>query len=135
MPPIIIVLFITALLPYVLAPIGAYFRVKEFGKFDNHHPRMQQAMLTGAGARAIAAHKNAWEALAMLTAVLVIAIAGNVDLNTLTMAGYVFLTARILHAALYLANLATLRTLAFVAGWVTCIYIFYLAVTTGHWMG
>ena len=63
MPPILVTLFFLALFPVVLSAIGGYYRIKQFGHLDNHHPRAQQSRLEGPGARAIAAHKNAWEAL------------------------------------------------------------------------
>ena len=56
------VLFII-LIPFALALINDYVRYREFGVFDNNHPRQQTAQLTGTGARIWAAQENAWEAL------------------------------------------------------------------------
>jgi len=61
-------LLIAVLTPYVLAGIGGYHKGKQLGKVDNNNPRAQAAQLTGAGARAVAAQQNAWEALAVFTA-------------------------------------------------------------------
>ena len=58
-------LVIVAVLPYVLAGVGGYFRRTNLGTVDNDNPRGQAALLEGAGARAYAAQANAWEALAL----------------------------------------------------------------------
>ena len=50
---------IVALLPYVLAGVGGYFRRTNLGTVDNDNPRGQAALLEGAGARAYAAQANA----------------------------------------------------------------------------
>lgn len=39
------------LLPYVLAGLGGYYRIRRFGALDNHHPRSQAAGLEGIGER------------------------------------------------------------------------------------
>ena len=61
---ILIALFVGALLPIALSWVGGYYRMQQFGSVDNKHPRVQSAGLEGAGARAVAAQSNAWEALA-----------------------------------------------------------------------
>ncbi|MGB2248676.1 MAG: MAPEG family protein, partial [Alcanivorax sediminis] len=80
MPNILYVLFAVSFLPIFLAWAGVYFRIKQFKRFDNHHPRQQQAALEGAGARAQAAQANAWEALIVFTMVCFIAYASGLDL-------------------------------------------------------
>ena len=127
MPEILLVLFITSVLPITLSAAGIYFRISELGKFDNHCPREQQAALTGPGARIVAAQKNAWEALSFFGVVTLIAVASPVDLNTLSLPAYVFLAARIVHPIVYVANLAILRSMIFAAGWFSCVYIFLAA--------
>ena len=39
------------LLPYVLAGLGGYDQIRQFGALDDHHPRSQAAGLEGIGAR------------------------------------------------------------------------------------
>ena len=58
-------LLAAALLPYVWGGVTGAARSKQFGKADNKLPRLQQAQLTGFGARAHGAQMNAWEALAV----------------------------------------------------------------------
>ncbi len=127
MPTVLVVLFIVALMPIVFSVAAGYCRVQEFGHFDNDHPRIQQAQLTGVGARAIAAHANAWEALMVFATTVFIAYAAGVDLTLLTIPSLVFLAARIAFGLFYIAGWSTLRSLAFFIGMSCCGYIFYLA--------
>jgi uncharacterized MAPEG superfamily protein len=128
MPLVLYTLFGLALLPYALAMTGAYYRVRQFGRFDNHYPRLQQAELRGAGARVQAAQGNAWEALLVYAVSVFIAFAAGVDLRTLDTAALVFAAARVAHAACYLLDLASLRSMVFGVGMACCVYIFVRAV-------
>jgi|GEM_PF-519655 len=130
MPIILITLFIMALFPILLAVTGGYFRVKQFDHLDNHQPRAQQCKLEGPGARAIAAQKNTWEALAFYAVVILIADVSGVDLHSLSTPALIFLAARFLYAIFYLTDLATLRTIVFGIGFFDCIYIFSIAAST-----
>jgi len=89
---------IAVLTPYVLAGIGGYHKGKQFGKPDNNNPRAQSAQLTGAGARAVAAQQNAWEALAVFTASLAAAFFAGVEPASLALPALLFVAARIAHA-------------------------------------
>lgn len=129
MPTVLVVLFIVSVLPIVFSAIGGYFRVKQFGHFDNDHPRLQQAQLVGTGARAMAAHANAWEALMVFSVVVFIAYAAGVELASLALPALIFLAARIGYGVFYVAGLANLRSLTFVLGMGCCLYIFYRACT------
>ena len=62
MNTLILLTFIGALLPY-FSKIPVAIAMHRNGGYDNRHPRQQQAQLTGFGARALAAHQNAFEAL------------------------------------------------------------------------
>lgn len=112
-------LVLVALLPYLLSFCGSYFRMRQLGAIDNKHPRLQVAKLEGVGARAYAAQANAWEALAVFTAALVVlhlanpeaargATAANLSLG--------FLATRIAHPVAYLADQDMLRSLVFTVG-------------------
>ena len=105
-------LVIVALLPYVLAGIGGYFRRTNLGTVDNDNPRGQAALLEGAGARAYAAQANAWEALALfLVGLALVHFTGNAD--QAGTASVIFVIARILHAVFYIRGVAMLRSLSF----------------------
>lgn len=109
-------LLIVALMPYVLAGIGGYLRMKQLGVLDNNHPRVQAYKLEGIAARAWAAQANAWEALAVFGIVVIVAHLVHADPAASATAALVYLATRIAHPVLYLANLATIRTLVFVVG-------------------
>ena len=66
----VLVLMVLCILPIVCGWVSGYYRHKQFGAVDNKHPRQQNAQLRDAGARAVAAQMNAWEALAVYSAAL-----------------------------------------------------------------
>lgn len=131
MAPVLYVLFILAVAPVFLAGIAVRCRLKQFGSIDNNHPRLQQGQLEGVGARAMAAQQNAWEAAIVFVTTVFIAFAAGVSLQALTLPALLYLLFRVLHAAFYLMNLATLRSLVFCGGLFTCVYIVGLAAVTG----
>lgn len=110
-------LFVAALFPVVCAGIAKAGP----GRYDNRNPRAWLGGLGGYQARAHAAQQNSWEALAVYTAALVAAIAAGVDHGTITTVAGVFLVARIAYLACYLADLATLRSLVWLAGFGACL--------------
>ncbi len=120
-------LLVTILVPYVLTGVGAYYKARQFGSVDVRHPRAQSAALEGAGARANAAQLNAWEALAVFAPSVLVAHAAGADPVASSAACVVFVTARVVHAAAYVADVAPVRTLAFAVGIASCIYLFRLA--------
>lgn len=91
-------------MPILLAWLGGYMRVKQFGRLDNANPRQQAEKLSGSAARAIAAQSNAWEALALYSASILVVYAAGVDLSEVTIASVVFLVARLAHPVLYIAD-------------------------------
>ena len=120
-------LLIIIVLPYVLAGMGGYFRVQQFGTLDNQQPRTQAASLEGIGARVYAAQQNAWEALPVFATSVFVAHLAGADAQKSAIAAMLFVIARILHAGFYLANLDKLRTLIFLVGLGSCIWLFILA--------
>lgn len=120
-------LLITVLLPYVLAGTTGYLKTQQLGSIDNHTPRAQAAQLKGAGARAVAAQANAWEAVAVLTATLAAALLAGVAPERLAAPLVIFVVARIAHGICYLADLATARSIVFLIGTVSALWMFGLA--------
>ena len=112
-----------------LANIGAVARAKAAGRFDNNYPRVDYANAKGLTHRAWAAQMNAWEALAMFTVAIVVTHIAGVPAESLTTLSLAFVVARVLHAAFYLADLATLRSLAFFASFGIVLWMFTLAAT------
>jgi uncharacterized MAPEG superfamily protein len=109
-------LFIVAILPYLLAGLGGYLRVKQLGHADNNHPRLQASQLTGPAARALAAQANAWEALGVFGTVVIVAHLVGADPQTSATASLIYLATRLAHPVLYISNFATARTLVFTVG-------------------
>jgi uncharacterized MAPEG superfamily protein len=109
-------LMIVAFLPYLLAWVGGYFKLRQFGRLDNKNPRQQAARLEGVGARMAAAQANAWEALGLFTAAIVIAHLGGQDPGRVASLSKLFVGTRLLHPVLYGLDLDKLRSLVFVIG-------------------
>lgn len=129
MSSVITTLLVLAILPLACAWTAAYFKQKQLGKVDNKDPRGQSAQLTGAGARAVAAQANSWEALAVFSAaVLAVAVAG-VPMDEIGNLALVFLGLRILYIPAYLSNQDAVRSLIFLGGFGICMYFFYLALS------
>jgi len=123
-------LVIVAFLPYPLSFLGGYFRARQFGRVDNKHPRQQQALLEGPGARVLGAQANAWEALGVFTAAVVVLHLANPDAarsSTAANVSIAFVAARIVHAICYVANLDILRSLVFFVGIVCAVWLIVLA--------
>lgn len=121
-------LFALVVIPYVLAGIGGYLRTRQFGRLDNNYPRIQAGQATGAAARAHAAQQNAWEALGVFTAAAFCAWVSQADAAYAANLAVAFVFFRIIHAVLYLADLASLRTLSFVGAQVCVIWLFLLGL-------
>jgi uncharacterized MAPEG superfamily protein len=120
-------LFVTAIIPIVLALTGAASRARQLGAIDNKHPRAQAAQLIGAGARAYAAQANAWEALPVFASAVFVSHLAGASPSTAALLSEVFVAARVLHAAFYLANLDILRSLSFGVGISCCIGLFLIS--------
>jgi uncharacterized MAPEG superfamily protein len=117
-------LFIGALLPTLLAFTGGYFKSQQFDSVDNNNPRQQSAQLTGAGARVVAAQSNAWEALAVFTAAVTVNHLGGGGAGTAATVSMIWVAARLVHAGAYLADMAPVRSLAFLVGTACSITLF-----------
>ena len=124
------VLLIMCIIPLLLAWVGGYYRKKQFGVADNKEPRIQSTLLTGTGARTVAAQQNAWEALAVYTAALVAVSAAAVSPDKTATVCVLLLAGRILHAVFYIIDKDILRSVAFLVGYGSCMYMFYLALSS-----
>jgi uncharacterized MAPEG superfamily protein len=120
-------LMIVALMPYVCAWTGAYFKYKQFGTIDNKNPRQQTARLEGIGARAAAAQANAWEALGVFTAAVVTSHLAGATTGKVAFLAQLFVVTRIAHLVLYLLDLDLLRSGVWIVGFVCAISMFATA--------
>jgi len=107
---------VAGLLPYVATVIA-----KAGTDFDNRDPRAWLARQHGYRQRAGAASMNAFEALPLFAAAVLIAhvLRGPQPSANLLAAG--FIAARILHLACYLADLSTLRSIVWALG-MLCVF-------------
>ena len=109
MTTLVLCLFIAALLPYMAKGPVAYAQAK-LGKYDNHHPRQQQSLLTGFGARALAAHQNAFESLIVFSAAIATALATGTHSEFVQQLAVTYIVARVAYQLLYLFNIDKMRT-------------------------
>lgn len=120
-------LLVVMLIPYLLSTATGYVKVKQLGRLDNKQPRIQAAQLEGMGARMVAAQQNAWEALAIFAAAVLVAHVGGGDPEKSATAAIVFVVARIVHAIAYVTNVDVVRSIAFLVGLACAIRLFLLA--------
>jgi uncharacterized MAPEG superfamily protein len=84
--------------------------------YDNKNPREQQARLTGWGKRAVAAQNNGFEVSAYFAACVFIGHLSGGDAKWSAVLAVLFLISRVGYVALYLADLASLRSLVWGLG-------------------
>lgn len=115
-------LFITVLLPILSKGPVAYAQ-KKLGKYDNNNPRAQQATLTGFGARALAAHQNAFESLILFAPALLLALITKNTGVLIEQLAIVHVIARLCYHLLYLLNWGMLRSTVWFIGFGTTLAI------------
>ncbi len=129
MNTVIASLLILCILPLSCAWIAGYHRQKQLGSIDNKEPRIQALQLTGAGARAMAAQANSWEALAVFSAAILAVFISGVALQSVANWAMAFVALRIVYIPMYIGNQDKLRSLVFIASFGICMYLFYLALS------
>ena len=128
MTTLLVCLVIVVALPIVAKAPVAWAMNKE-GGYDNAHPRAQQAKLEGMGARALAAHQNAFEAVIFFTPAVLAAVATNQISQTVEWAAIGFVAMRVLYNILYIINWHTLRSVSWAVGMVCSFYIMIQAIS------
>ncbi|MBA6230747.1 MULTISPECIES: MAPEG family protein [unclassified Colwellia] len=103
-------LFAATLLPY-LAKAPVAIAMNKLGGYDNNHPRAQQTQLTGFGARALAAHQNAFESLIIFIPAVLLAIATNTITDSITVLAITHVIARVAYNIFYLLNIGLIRSI------------------------
>ena len=107
---LMICLFLALLLP-LLAKAPVAYAMAKLGGYNNNHPRQQQSKLTGFGARALAAHQNAFESVILFAPAVILALATNNTQQTVIVLAVVHVIARVLYNILYLLNNGLLRSI------------------------
>ena len=114
-------ILIAGLLPYAATLIA-----KSRKDFDNANPRAWLAKQEGFRARAHAAQLNSFEALPFFAAAVIVAHLRGAPPDTINLLCAIFIAARVLYLVLYLANLAPLRSLAWLAALICTISMFFV---------
>ena len=113
MAVMIICLLIVLIMP-LIAKIPLAFEMHKLGGYDNRHPRQQHEQLTGFGARALAAHKNSYEAIAYFApAVVTVLAVGAVD-ETAKWLAIAFVLCRFVYIAMYWVDADKIRSIFWV---------------------
>ena len=122
-------IIVAALLPVACAALAkskGFGKPRRAGGFDNHHPRAWLAGLSGWQARANAAQANGFEALPLFIAGVLVAQQAQAPQGRVDALALAFIGLRLLFIALYLADKASARSLAWVAGLAVSIALFFV---------
>jgi uncharacterized MAPEG superfamily protein len=113
-------ILVAVVMPLVLAGYA------KAGSRDNNTPRDDAEQLSGPKRRAYAAHQNALENFPFFAVAVIAALSFGATPSTLNLLALYYIAFRIAHAVLYIADKATLRSLAYAGGLFTNIAIFML---------
>ena len=108
---------VAALLPIAcagLAKWGMFGVPRRQGGYDNHDPRAWLARQTDWRARANAAQANSFEALPFFIGAVLIAHQLQAHQTRLDLMAFLYVTLRMIYILLYVADLATLRSVVWV---------------------
>jgi len=108
---------VAALLPIAcagLAKWGMFGVPRRQGGYDNHDPRAWLARQTDWRARANAAQANSFEALPFFIGAVIIAHQLQAHQTRLDLMAFLYVTLRMIYILLYVADLATLRSVVWV---------------------
>ena len=115
-------LLAAVLLPYFTVGIA------KAGGFDNHAPRPSLESLTGWRRRAVWAHYNHFEAFPAFAAAVIVAELTHASQSRIDLLAGIFVLLRLIYTALYLADLATLRSMVWSLALLCVIALFVLGV-------
>ena len=111
---------VAALLPYTTVGIA-----KAQKGYDNAKPRVYLSNLEGWRARAEWAHRNHFEAFPAFAAAVFVAQLKPTPQHTIDLLAGLFIVARLIYTALYIAGFASLRSLVWFAG-VACVIALFV---------
>jgi uncharacterized MAPEG superfamily protein len=125
---LILCLFIACLLPYLSKIPMAIAMKNQVGGYDNNYPRSQQTMLTGFGARALAAHKNSFEFLIIFSAAVLTALAVQNTSTTIQYLAIITIISRVIYHIAYLMNWGGFRSSIWAVGIISSLSIIWLCL-------
>lgn len=120
---------VAALLPIVcagLAKWGMFGKPRREGGYDNHNPRAWLARQGDWRARANAAQANSFEALPFFMGAVIIAHQHGAYQTRLDLMAFLFVVLRLVYILLYVADLATLRSITWVLALAVNIAILFI---------
>lgn len=94
----------------------------------NNDPRAYAATLEGKKRRAYSAQLNGFEAFPAFAAGVLLAEHAGGDQGMINLLSMVFVAARVAHGLLYIADLATLRSLAWSVGVICVVWLLILSI-------
>ena len=118
---------VAALLPILCTGIA---KARGAGGYNNRNPREWLARQEGLAGRANAAQQNSWEALAIFSAAVFVAHLAHAPQARVDLLAMAFIVVRVVYIGVYLANLASVRSLVWMVGLGLCIALFAAGVST-----
>jgi uncharacterized MAPEG superfamily protein len=109
-----------------LLPIALVGFAKAGTGGDNRHPREELESLPAEKRRAYAAHQNAYENFPFFAFAVIAAATQGAPIGTLNALAVLYIVVRVAHGALYINDIARLRSMAYGAGLLINIAIFVL---------
>ncbi|MDP2018850.1 MAPEG family protein [Hydrogenophaga sp.] len=119
---------VSAVLPIAcagLAKWGMFATPKRQGGYDNNHPRQWLARQTDWRSRANAAQANSFEALPFFIGAVIIAHQLSASQLRLDVLAFLYIVLRLLYIMMYVADLATVRSLVWGLAFVVNIAILF----------
>lgn len=120
-----ICIIVASVLPILTVGLAKVASVTQSDRYDNHNPRAWVAKQTGWKARANAAQANGFEALPLFIAGVLAAQQMHADQAMVDKLAMAFIAARLVYVALYLADVAALRTLVWGVGLACSVALFF----------
>jgi uncharacterized MAPEG superfamily protein len=114
----------------ILMPLLWTGLAKSMGRYDlraNQHPRDFLAKLSGPASRANAAQLNSFEAFPAFAAAVLVAQYAHAPQHSIDMLAIAWVVLRLIYGALYIANLAALRSLVWFSGMACVVGLFVIA--------
>ncbi|MBB6246873.1 MAPEG family protein [Rhodanobacter sp. A1T4] len=114
----------------ILMPLLWTGVAKSMGRYDlraNQHPRDFLAKLSGPASRANAAQLNSFEAFPAFAAAVLVAQYAHAPQHSIDLLAIAWVVLRLIYGALYIANLAALRSLVWFSGMACVVGLFVIA--------
>lgn len=120
----LICVLLAGLMPYLWTGVAKFTGPR----YDNRDARGWQARLAGLPHRADAAHLNSFEAFPLFAVAVLAAFLTGADAERVMQLSVAFIGLRLLYGVIYLANLAVLRSLVWLAAFGCSVTIMLLAI-------